>query len=268
MVERAGITRALEEGPRARLTLFEAPAGYGKSTTIRSWCATQEAVLAWVTLDSGDDDPVRMWTYIATAVERAVPGLAHPVLKRLEVPGSSVEYAADELLTMLGRRRKPVILVLDDLHTVTDHDSLATIDHALRHLPDNVHMVIGTRVDPPLAIPRMRAAQELTELRASDLAFTVDEAHTLLVERGDLELTPDQVESLVERTQGWPAMLVLAGIWLAQRRRSGGGCLALRRRATLRRRLPEHRGPRRARPRTSAVPAGGISSRPLHSGSV
>lgn len=214
VIERTAITQALEKGAGSRLALLEAPAGYGKSTTIRSWCATQDAAVAWVTLDSGDDDPVRMWTYIATAVERAVPGLAHPVLKRLEVPGSSVEYAADELLTMLGRRRKSVILVLDDLHTVTDHDSLATIDHALRHLPDNVHMVIGTRVDPPLAIPRMRAAQELIELRASDLAFTVDEAHTLLVEHGDLELTPDQVESLVERTLGWPAMLVLAGIWL------------------------------------------------------
>ena len=120
----------------------------------------------------------------------------------------------DELLTILGRRRKPAILVLDDLHTVTDHDSLASIDHALHNMPDNVRVFIGTRVDPPLAIPRMRAAQQLTELRASDLAFTVDEAHVLLVEHGGLALTSEEVAALVERTQGWPAMLVLARIWL------------------------------------------------------
>ena len=84
MVERR-LTQILEDGAGARLTVFDAPAGYGKSTAIRSWCATQDAGLMWVTLDSGDDDPMRLWTYIATAVERIRPGLAHPVLQRLEV---------------------------------------------------------------------------------------------------------------------------------------------------------------------------------------
>ena len=117
-------------------------------------------------------------------------------------------------MTILGRSRKPAILVLDDLHTVTDPDALATIDRAMRHMPDNVRVVIGTRVDPPLAIPRMRADQQVNELRARDLAFTVAEARKLLVGHFGLDLTSDQVAALVERTQGWPAMLVLSGIWL------------------------------------------------------
>jgi LuxR family maltose regulon positive regulatory protein len=91
---------------------------------------------------------------------------------------------------------------------------LATIDRALQHMPSNVRMVIGSRVDPPLAISRMRADQQLTEVRARDLTFTTDEARTLLVEQGGLPLTSDQVASLVDRTQGWPAMIVLSGIWL------------------------------------------------------
>ena len=78
--------QALEDSADALLTVFEAPAGYGKSTAIRSWCATQDAGLMWVTLDPLDDDPTRLWTYIATAVERIRPGLARPVLQRLEVP--------------------------------------------------------------------------------------------------------------------------------------------------------------------------------------
>ncbi|MFZ0323619.1 MAG: LuxR C-terminal-related transcriptional regulator [Actinomycetes bacterium] len=214
VVERPRVTRALEQGADARVTLFEAPAGYGKSTAIRSWCANQDAGVMWVTLDSGDDDPVRMWTYIATAVERIRPGVAHSVLQRLEIQGLNIEQAVDELLTLLGRSRSPAILILDDLHTVTNHDSLASIDRALSHLPDNLRVIIGTRVDPPLAIPRMRAAQQLTELRASDLAFAVPEAHCLLVDHFGLNLSLDQTAALVERTQGWPAMLVLTGIWL------------------------------------------------------
>ena len=87
---------------------------------------------------------------------------------------------------MLGRSRKPAILVLDDLHTVTDHASLATIDRAMRHMPANLRVVLGTRVDPSIAIPRMRADQQVTELRASDLAFTQAEARALLVERHGL----------------------------------------------------------------------------------
>ena len=168
LVDRPRITQAIDKGADALLTVFEAPAGYGKTTAMRSWCATQNAGLMWVTLDSGDDDPARMWTYIATAVERIRPGLAHPVLRRLEDQVSPVEHAVDELLTLLGRSREPAILVLDDLHTVTNQDALGSIDRALRHMPENVRVLIGTRVGPPLAIPRLRAAQQLTELRASD----------------------------------------------------------------------------------------------------
>ena len=214
VVERKRLARTLKNGAGARVTMFEAPAGYGKTTAIRSWCATQDAGLMWVTLDSGDNDPRRLWTYIATAVERIRPGLAQPVLRRLEADGGPIDHAVDELVTLLGRSRKPAILVLDDLHNVTDHKALATIDRALSHMPANVRVVIGTRVDPPLAIPRMRADQQLNEVRAQDLTFTVAEASTLLVEHLGLHLTSDQVTSLVERTQGWPAMLVLSGIWL------------------------------------------------------
>jgi hypothetical protein len=96
----------------------------------RMWCATQEAALAWVTLDAGDNDPSQMWTYVATAVDRIRAGLGQPALRRLGVGGSQTEAAVDELMNALGRYGEPVILVLDDLHAITDLDCLATIDHA------------------------------------------------------------------------------------------------------------------------------------------
>ena len=212
VIDRPGIGHVLET--EALLTLVSAPAGYGKTTAVRTWCATQEASVAWIMLDSSDDDPSRMWTYVATAVDRIRPGLGLPAMRRISVPGSPIELAIDELLSAVSGYEQPVILVLDDLHTVTDRDCLASIDHALSHMPENVRVIVATRVDPALGLSRLRAARELIELRARDLAFTSREARSLLVERGGIELNDEQVDVLVERTEGWPAALVLAGIWL------------------------------------------------------
>ncbi len=142
------------------------------------------------------------------------------------------------------RYEAPVILVLDDLHTVTDRDCLASIDHALRHVPENVRVIVGTRIDPSIELARLRAARQLTELRASDLAFTSREAHALLVGHGKIELSDEQIDLLVERTEGWPAALVLAGIWLRGVDDPSSAVAAFGGRPALRRRLPEHRGPR------------------------
>ena len=214
VVVRPRLLQALDAGADTVLTLVGAPAGYGKTTAVRMWCATQDAALAWVNLDAGDNDPSRMWTYVATAVDRIRAGLGQPSLRRLGVAGSQIEHAVDELMNALGGYGEPVILVLDDLHTVTDLDCLATIDHALLHAPENLRVIVSTRMDPALGLARLRAAQELTELRAADLAFTSPEAHALLVDRLGVELSDEQVDALVERTEGWPAALVLAGIWL------------------------------------------------------
>ena len=214
VVVRSRLLQALDAGGGTVLTLVGAPAGYGKTTAVRMWCATQDAALAWVTLDAGDNDPSQIWTYVATAVDRIRAGLGQPALRRLGVAGSQTEAAVDELMNALGRYGEPVILVLDDLHAVTDLDCLATIDHALHHAPENVRVIVNTRMDPALGLARLRAAQELTELRAADLAFTSPEAHALLVDRVGLELSDEQVDALVERTEGWPAALVLAGLWL------------------------------------------------------
>ncbi len=211
-LDRPRIRRAL--GVDAVLTLAEAPAGYGKTTAIRAWCATRDDRLAWVTLDGGDNDPSRLWTYVATAVDRIHPGLGRTALQRLRVPGSPAEPAIDELLAAVARHGDPVILVLDDLHTVSERTCLASLDRALCGAPANLRVVLSTRRDPPLAVPRLRAAQELTELRAGDLAFTVREARSLLVDHWGLELAPPDVDLLVRRTEGWPAALILAGVWL------------------------------------------------------
>jgi LuxR family maltose regulon positive regulatory protein len=214
VVERPRILRALEAGHDAALTLVAAPAGYGKTTAVRAWCATLDASVAWVTLDAGDNDPVRLWRYVATAVDRVRAGLGRGALRTLDVAGSPVEAAADELMNDVAALASELVVVLDDLHAVTSEECLSSIDYARAHLPPNTHVLVLARTDPALRLASLRAAGVLVEVRGADLAFTTAEAHELLVVRGRLKLGTEEIEALVERTEGWPAALVLAWLWL------------------------------------------------------
>ncbi len=214
MVDRPRLWTGQAAGVDAALTLVAAPAGYGKTTAVRAWCASQDAALAWVTLDTEDNDPTRLWRYVATAVDRLRPGLGRGALQRLEVPGCAIEDAVDELMNGIAAFGERLLLVLDDLHAVTDEACIASIDRALSHLPRNGRVILVTRVDPALSLARYRAAGLLVELRAKELAFTRAETHELLVTRGKIELGADEIDLLEEQTEGWPATLVLAGLWL------------------------------------------------------
>ena len=214
LVDRPRVRRALDAGGDAQLTLVVAPAGYGKTTEVRAWCADLDAALAWVSLDAGDNDPVLLWRYIATAVDRVRSGLGRGALRRLNVAGSPIEVAVDELMNEVATLGGELVVVLDDVHAVISEECLSSIDYALGHLPANAHVVLITRVDPALRLARLRAAGALIEIRAAELAFTAAEAHELLVGLGQLELGAEEIDVLVERTEGWPAALVLAWLWL------------------------------------------------------
>lgn len=214
IVDRPRLLLALEAGAGAAVTLVAAPAGYGKSTTVRAWCASRQAPLAWVTLDAGDNDPERLWSYAATAVDRVREGLGRGALQRLRGAGGGIESAVDELMNGLTAFGKDLVIVLDDLQTVTDEECLASIDYALEHLPATARLIMVSRADPALRLARLRGQGALAELRAGDLAFTAKEAYELVVEHGGVDLTAEEVELLHERTEGWPAALVLASIWL------------------------------------------------------
>ena len=214
VVDRPRVRRVLDAGGSASLTLVAAPAGYGKTTAVRAWCASLDAALAWVTLDDGDNDPVVLWRYVATAVDRVRSGLGRGALRRLGVAGGPVEVAIDELMNGIASLGGKLVVVLDDLHVVISEECLSSIDYALGHLPPNVHVVLLTRVDPGLRLARLRAAGAVVEVRGAELAFAPVEARELLVVLGRLELGAEEIDMLVKRTEGWPAGLVLAWLWL------------------------------------------------------
>jgi ATP/maltotriose-dependent transcriptional regulator MalT len=214
-VERSRLMRALDAGVDAPLTLVAAPPGFGKTTTVRAWCAHRGAAVAWVTLDARDNDPDVLWTYVATAVDRVRPGLGRAALRRLRTAGASTEGCVDELMNGLAAYGGELAIVLDDLHALTDRDCLVSIDYALTRLPAGTHVIAVARIDPGLRLSRLRANGGLVELHADDLAFTAAETRELLVDRGHLGgLDAEDLELLRERTDGWPAVLVLASLWL------------------------------------------------------
>ncbi len=214
MVRRPRLEQAFEAGAEAALTLVAAPAGYGKTTAVRAWAEHCGSELAWVTLDAGDNEASRLWIYVATAVDRIRNGLGRRAINRLHTSATMVDVAVDEVMNGIAEFGQPVTLVLDDLQTVRDSECLASLRYAIERLPSTARLVVITRADPALELGRLRGRGALSEVRARELAFTAGEARELLVDRGELDLDDDQIEVLLKRTEGWPAALYLAALWL------------------------------------------------------
>src|SRR5215213_5008703 len=218
LLPRASLQSLLQARLEGKLCLVEAPAGFGKTTLLAQWQATGGGRVAWVSLDEGENDPTRLWVYVVEALRTVEPDLGTAALQALQRTSLDHERVVlPSLLHDLSGIASPLVLVLDDYHLITNPTCHQTLAFFLDHLPVGVHVVLATRVDPPLPLARMRASQELTELRVADLQFTDDEAVTLLNASMGLQLTTEDVELLTERTEGWAAGLYLAGLSLRGR---------------------------------------------------
>ncbi|WP_431937278.1 LuxR C-terminal-related transcriptional regulator [Micromonospora sp. RP3T] len=213
LLRRPRLLDRLEWGAGAGpVTLLLAPAGWGKTTVLSDWARAERAGPApvWVSVAEGDTTE-RVWAYLAAALRTAVagdPGAEPPVPVDPPRPAQLEALAA-----ALAAREHPVLLVLDDLHRVTDAQALAGLEFLLRHSDGRLRLVAGARREPPLALHRWRLAGELTVLGPDELAFTADEVADLLVAYG-VPVPAEAVPRLAERTAGWPAGLRLATLAL------------------------------------------------------
>ena len=206
----------MHQGIERKLTLVSAPAGFGKTTLLAEWLAATPAsqrAAGWVSLDQTDNDPAFFWAYFITALQKVQSEIGESALSLLHSPQPpAIESILTTLINEINAIEDDFAFILDDFHVIDAQPVHGAIAFLLDHLPPQMHLVIASRSDPPLPLARLRGRGESTELRASDLRFTPDEAAAFLNEVMGLDLSAGDVATLETRTEGWIAGLQLAAL--------------------------------------------------------
>ena len=220
VVPRPRLTALVDRGRTARLTLVSAPAGFGKTTLLANELArtdTGSRAVAWLSLEEGDSQPKRFWTYLVAAIQRSLPEVGGSALTLLDAGAPALDSVLATLINELSTASTELDVVLDDYHLVDSPELQTGVEYLLAHLPPQVHLVICTRVDPALPLARLRGRGDLVEIRAADLRFTLPEVAAYLNGIAALGLTVGDIAALEVRTEGWIAALQLAALSLRGR---------------------------------------------------
>jgi LuxR family maltose regulon positive regulatory protein len=220
IVQRPFLSQRLDEGLEAgrKLTLVSAPAGFGKTTCISEWADTLQYPVAWLSLDAEDDDPGRFFTYLVAALNKVDENLGQEieaVLRAGQLPPAEIISAVliNDILAMDGR----FLLVLDDFQLIQDEFILQVLRTMVTNLPQALHFVLLSREEPSLPLARLRANNQMTEIRAADLRLTSQETAVFLNEVMGLALAPADIAALEDKSEGWIAGLQLAGLSIRDR---------------------------------------------------
>ena len=214
-VPRPRLVALLDANVANRLTLISAPAGFGKTTLLGEWLAARDpgTRVAWLSLDEYDNDPVLFLSYLTAALQTIDPQVGQAAISALQSPQPvPTQVVLTTLINEISAMPERVLLVLDDYHLINAQPIHELILFLLEHLPSQMHLVIATRVDPPLRLARLRARGQMLELRDGDLRFAPGEAGTFLTAVMRLPLTEEQVGALEARTEGWIAGLHMVAL--------------------------------------------------------
>lgn len=226
MISRERLLGRLHEGMRSRVTLVSAAAGSGKSTILSAWLdlfTLQPAApdsppaikASWLTLDETDNQLTRFLRCLVAAILESYPDSCAGIAALLyENPDPSIEAVADALINDLALVPGRLVLVLDDLHQIDDAAIHVLLARLVQHAPPTLHLVLSTRMDPPLPLVRWRAQGWLNELRQQELFFTVEEAAAFLTRSLGSAPAPEIVVAVHKYTEGWPVGMRLAALAL------------------------------------------------------
>ncbi|MBH5333925.1 helix-turn-helix transcriptional regulator [Streptomyces pactum] len=209
-LRRQRLTHHLDRALRTPLTLVNGPAGAGKTLLAADWAATAPPPVAWLTVEAGDSRPGVFWAYVLQALRACGAPVSDTVRAPAEAAATDRGMPA-ALAAELSERDRPVVLVLDEYDRVTAPVVAEQLGFVLGHAGHGLRLVLVTRTEPLLPLHRYRAAGELTEIRAAELAFTPEEAAALLELHG-LALPLHAARALVDRTRGWAAGLRLSAL--------------------------------------------------------
>ena len=228
-IERLGVHDRLDAVLDHPLTLVTAPAGFGKSWALAGWLQGAAAPPScWVSLDPYDDDAMRLWTHVIGAVRGSgQPAAATEATELISGSPAGWPRIVDALAAGLAEQAQPLVIVLDDIHAVSNPEALASLGQFLAQLPATSHLVLVGRHDPDIPLARWRVTGELLEIRTGELRCSLAESEALVYEALGLQLADKDVATIHERTMGWLAGIRLAATALSRRPRSAAGAAAL-----------------------------------------
>jgi LuxR family maltose regulon positive regulatory protein len=177
LVSRPRLIERLSAGQDKKITLIAAPAGFGKTTLLSDWIPQSPRCVTWLSLDEGDNVSTRFWTYFITSLQQLNHAVGDTALTLLQSPQTPpVISILTALINDITAFPDVFSAVLDDYHVIESQTIHKALTFLIDHLPDNMNLVITTRIDPDFPLARLRARDMLAELRANDLRFTVQEA--------------------------------------------------------------------------------------------
>lgn len=213
LVHRSVLFNKLNEGLRSKLILVSAPAGYGKTTLLSDWAIQNKITTAWYSINSRDNDPIEFLSFLIHSIQTTLPSIGESSIELLKSSqGASKDYAIELLINDLLQLKTNILLVLDDFHLIETKEIFDTISFLINNIPEQFHIAISTRSDPPLKLARLRSRNELVEIRANDLSFSVQDISNFLNKKLKLGLSNDGVELLKKKTEGWIAGIQLTAI--------------------------------------------------------
>lgn len=217
LVSRPHLFAQLDEGKKNKVILVSAPAGFGKTTLISTWVKQSNMPVAWLSLDDTDNAPTVFLTYLIAALQTIHPDMGKTILPALRSPQPSAPRSVLARLISDIANQSEILLVLDDYHLITSQAVHDILNQIIQHMPPNLHLVLATRTDPPLALPRLRGRQQLTELRTANLRFSLEETEHLLNHVKALNLPDKDIAALNLRTEGWITGLQMAVLSMQNR---------------------------------------------------
>jgi LuxR family maltose regulon positive regulatory protein len=208
----------LDEGIDHRLTLISAPAGYGKTTLLASWLDRRKragAPVAWLSLEDEDSDPIRFFAYFIAAWQRVDPAIGQTAQAYLESPRvPNCNHLMTLIVNDVARRSSEIFLVLDDYHVIHDSAVQEAVRFFIEHMPGHCHLIMATREELSLPLHRLRAREEVTEIRLQDIRFTTDETALFLSHTMGLKIAPEVALAIETHIEGWIAGLQLVALSL------------------------------------------------------
>lgn len=228
LLPRGSLIERLNQCCAFPLALLSAGAGFGKTTLLAAWASQLPRPIAWLSLDPLDNDPLRFWSAILAALRPLFPAVAAAALTQAHAQQPpQLTLFLTTLINHLAAAEEEITLILDDYHVIDEPGIHTSLQFLIEHAPACLHVVLSSRVDPPLALSRLRARGQLVELRDSDLRVSEEEAATFLQQVMGAHLSREDARRLAQRTEGWLAGLQLAALTLARRNDAGAWVAAL-----------------------------------------